>query len=118
MKINITFRVVGWVAASLVILALDCSEIPAASIPPTPIPLPTWTPSGQANEGNTVGVRIINNTGGSLTLNLSSPDAYSFTLQPGTNTIYVIPGTYNYTAWGCGTTASGTKKLSKGDEWT
>ena len=96
MNINITFRVVGWVAASLILLDLDCSEIPAASVRPTPIPLPTWAPTAQAKEGKTVGVRIINNTGGSLTLNLSGLAAYSFTLQPGTNSIYVIPGTYNY----------------------
>ena len=118
LKIESMDGVEGWVAADLVIYSLECSEIPAASIPPTLIPLPTFTPTTQAPQGKTVSVKIINNTGGSLTLNLSGPATYSFTLGPGTHTIQVIPGTYTYTAWGCGATASGSKKLTKGDEWT
>lgn len=126
LKIMTEKGVEGWVSAELVIYEMPCSDIPAATIPPTPIPLPTstpiplptFTPTTKASQGKTVAVKIINNTGGTLTLNLSGPATYSFTFTTGTHTIQVVPGTYTYTAWGCGATATGTKKLSKGDEWT
>ena len=62
LKIRKSNGVEGWVSAELVDYQLPCSEIPAATIPPTPIPLPTFTPTTQAQQGKTVSVKIINNT--------------------------------------------------------
>lgn len=45
---------------------------------------------------------IVNNTGGTLYLTLSGPAEYDFTIAPGNHTIWVVPGTYNYTGTGCG----------------
>lgn len=75
---------------------------------------PTPTPDTRP----TVSVTIINDTGGTLTLSLSGPATYRFTLGPGRHTIRVIPGDYSYTVWGCGgASKSGTQSLSEGDEW-
>ena len=109
----------GWVSSDLVEYEIPCSDIPAAAIPPTPIPQPTALPTNtDAPQGKTVSIKVINNTGSTLTLNLSGPASYSFTFATGTHTMQVIPGTYTYTAWGCGDTMSGTQKLQKGFEWT
>ena len=64
-------------------------------------------------------ILIINDTGGNLSLSLSGPANYNFNIPPGQQNIYVIPGTYNYTAKGCGgAVESGTENLSKsGHEW-
>ncbi|MBA7490598.1 hypothetical protein ES702_01136 [subsurface metagenome] len=64
-------------------------------------------------------ILIINNTGGNLSLSLSGPANYNFNIPPGQQNIYVIPGTYNYTARGCGgAVESGTENLSRsGHEW-
>ena len=75
---------------------------------------PTPTPDTRPR----VTVTIINDTGGTLTLSLSGPASYRFTFSPGRHTIQVVPGTYSYTAWGCGgASTSGTHNLSEGDEW-
>jgi hypothetical protein len=75
---------------------------------------PTPTPDTRPR----VTVTIINDTGGTLTLSLSGPASYRFTFSPGRHTIQVVPGTYSYTAWGCGgASTSGTHDLSEGDEW-
>jgi hypothetical protein len=118
LKIETSDGVEGWVSSELVTYELPCSQIPAAEIPPTPIPLPTATATKPAPTGKTISVKVINNTGGTLSMNLSGPASYSFTFTTGTHTIQVLPGTYTYTVWGCGTSASGSYKLSKGDEWT
>lgn len=62
---------------------------------------------------------IQNNTGGSVSINLSGPGSYSFNIAPGQKIIYVIPGTYNYKGTGCGSsTLSGTEDLSSPNfEW-
>jgi len=64
-------------------------------------------------------ILVINDTGGNLSLSLSGPASYNFNISPGQKNIYVIPGTYNYTAKGCGgAVESGTENLSKsGHEW-
>jgi len=64
-------------------------------------------------------ILVNNNTGGTLSLSLSGPASYNFSIPPGQQNIYVIPGTYNYTARGCGgAVESGTEDLSKsGNEW-
>jgi hypothetical protein len=118
LKIRTVNGIEGWVSSELVIFELSCSEIPSAVIPPTPIPLPTSTPTKQAPQGKTVSIKIVNNTGGNLSINLSGPASYSFNFPAGNHTMQVLPGTYTYTVWGCGTSASGTQKLSKGFEWT
>jgi len=117
LKIRTSNGVEGWVSSELVRYELACSDIPAVAVPPTPIPLPTLTPTSQAPAGKTVSVRIKNDTGGNISISLSGPASYSFSFTPGNHTIQVLPGTYSYTAWGCGSSLSGTKKLSKGDEW-
>lgn len=69
-------------------------------------------------DGKTITLKVQNNTGGLLTLVLSGPQSYNFTLGTGMNKITIVPGNYNYTVWaGCGS-ASGTKKLSGGLIWT
>jgi hypothetical protein len=114
----------GWVSSDLVTYEIPCNAIPAAPIPPTPIPAtpvppPAATPTTKAPPaGKTVSVKVINNTGGNITINLSGPATYSFNIAPGTSTIKVIAGTYTYTVWGCGTSSSGTAKLKEGYEWT
>lgn len=69
--------------------------------------------------GGQVKVTIKNNTGGSLTLYLSGPHSYYFSFSSGTSKMEIIGGKYDYTAYGCGTSISGTKTL-KGNNinWT
>jgi len=64
-------------------------------------------------------VLVINDTGGNLSISLSGPANYNFNIPSGQQNIYVIPGTYNYTAKGCGgVVESGTENLSSsGHEW-
>jgi uncharacterized protein YraI len=117
----------GWVSASLVIYDMPCNEIASAPVPPTPasaasLPSPTTVVDEQpdatkAPSGKTVSVKIINKTGGTLSLNLSGPADYSFTFGTGTQNIKVVKGKYTYTAWGCGSSSSGSKALDNGDEW-
>ncbi len=65
-----------------------------------------------------VKIVIKNNTGGILTLNLTGPATYNFTLSPGKQTISVIKGVYKYLARGCGgATKSGSKNLKSGTTW-
>lgn len=123
LRIKTSKGIEGWVSSELVLYEIPCDEIPSAPIPPTPKPrLATSTPAPTSKAtdkptGKTVKVRIINDTGGTLTLNLNGPANYKFTFGPGTQTINVIQGTYNYTVWGCGTSSSGSKKLKAGAEW-
>jgi len=118
LKIKTSKGVEGWVSAELIRFELPCSAIPAAVIPPTPMVLPTATSTTQAPQGKTITIKIINNTGGNITINLSGPASYSFTFGPGTHNMKVLPGTYSYTVWGCGTSTSGSKNLKKLDSWT
>jgi uncharacterized protein YraI len=117
LKIKTTNGVEGWVSVDLIDYDLPCNQIPSAPVPPTPIPVPSSTPTKQAPAAKTIRVKIINDTGGYITINLNGPAVYSFSFPPGNSDMWVIPGTYNYTTWGCGTSASGTQKLSEGFEW-
>jgi hypothetical protein len=117
----------GWITggAEYITLNLACADISQAQIPPsptpafspTPVPPPTQAATATA-ERPTVTVYVLNNTGGTLTLDLSGPATYHFTLAPGTHPIQVVPGTYSYTGTGCGgASKSGTMDLGEGDEW-
>jgi len=69
--------------------------------------------------GGMANIPIQNNTGGTVTLNLTGPATYHFSLAPGRSTISVLKGTYSYTAWGCGgASISGTKNLKGKNLWT
>lgn len=49
-------------------------------------------------------IRVTNETGGTLTLLLSGPASYRFSLPPGNTVILVLKGTYQFTGYGvCGT---------------
>ena len=97
LKIKTSNGVEGWVSTDLVKYDLPCNQIPS-------VPNPQLA-------------TVLSNPSGALTLNLSGPAVYSFTYGPGNHDMWVIPGTYTYTAWGCGTSTSGTQKLSDGFEW-
>jgi hypothetical protein len=123
LKIKTTKGIEGWVSSELVMYETSCNGISSAPIPPTPksvVATPTPAPASKPTEkptGKTIKVKIINDTGGTITLDLNGPASYSFTLGSGTHTIKVIKGTYNYAAWGCGSSNYGSKKLNDGDEW-
>jgi hypothetical protein len=73
----------------------------------------------QKQKSKEVRVKISNQTGGVVRLNLSGPGTYNFTLNTGSSVIWVIKGKYNYTAYGCGGAAiSGTRNLRNGLNWT
>jgi len=72
-----------------------------------------------AKAAGMVNVKIRNDTGGYVQLNLTGPATYTFSLAPGNSTIQIIKGKYQYTAWGCGgASVSGTKQLGGGITWT
>ena len=99
----------GWVSSTYVTYSLACSEIAQVSIPPVP------TPVTQASSCDlSSSIDITNDTGGTVTLYLSGPANYSFTLGTGDNTVSVCPGTYSYTAYGCAG-ASETGAMSAGE---
>lgn len=63
-------------------------------------------------------INIQNNTGGTVTLILTGPASYRFSLKSGKSTIMVLKGTYQFTAYGCGgASISGTKKLGGKAVW-
>ncbi|MBN2502280.1 MAG: hypothetical protein JXB38_15965 [Anaerolineales bacterium] len=66
----------------------------------------------------TVKIRIQNDTGGLMTMNLTGPETYSFQLPAGKQRINVIAGTYQYTVWACGGYSTGTEKLKGSSTWT
>lgn len=72
-----------------------------------------------AKGAKTIVVVIRNNTNGYMTLVLTGPASYRFSLAPGVTKINVLQGKYQYTAYGCGgASASGTKNLRGKNEWT
>jgi hypothetical protein len=80
---------------------------PTATFTPTPPPLPTNTPAPACEASSSIA--ITNSTDGQLTLDLSGPASYEFTLGTGDTTLPVCPGSYSYTAYGCGSASiSGT----------
>jgi hypothetical protein len=88
---------------------------PTATVTNTPRPLPTIpyytpTPACQASSA----ITITNSTGGTVTLYLNGPANYVFYLGTGDTTLSVCPGTYSYTAYGCGG-ASDSGSMTSGD---
>jgi hypothetical protein len=109
----------GWINATLITYNMPCNLLDIAAIPPTPTPKPAVPPTPTPCAGETVSISIKNETGGQVTLQLKGPCSYTFTLATGNSTINILPGTYSYTAYGCGgATLSGSKTFSGGDEWT
>jgi len=109
----------GWIRADLLEFSVSCSLLKVPAIPPTPTPLPYVPPTATACVGSTVSVKIVNNTGGIVTLNLQGPCTYSLRIPTGTSTINVIPGTYSYSGFGCGgSSVGGSKSLNASSEWT
>jgi hypothetical protein len=73
----------------------------------------------QKNSGGTVNIAVQNNTGGYITMNLTGPSYYHFSLGTGRSTISVIKGSYQYVVYGCGgASLSGTRKLTGKTVWT
>lgn len=108
----------GWITggSEYVTLNLSCSDIPAADIPPSPTPAAPPVPP--TPDRPTVTVFVVNNTGGTLTIDLSGPAVYHFVIQTGRHPIQVVPGQYNYTGYGCGgASKSGVITMEEGDEW-
>jgi hypothetical protein len=77
---------------------------------PTAIP-PTATPACERSGS----ISIKNDTGASVTLYMKGPANFTFSVAAGNQTISVCPGSYNYTAYGCGG-ASRTGTVGDGDE--
>ena len=75
-------------------------------------------PKNQKTGSGEAKVKIKNDTGGTIWLNLSGPANYNFTLAPGKTTITVLKGKYNFTIYGCGGGSStGTQQLKDNMEW-
>ena len=74
-------------------------------------------PSCNQPTKGSVKVVINNRTYGLLTLHLTGPDEYWVRIYPGTETIQVVKGTYDYVVWGCGDSVSGTKKIASKFQW-
>jgi hypothetical protein len=68
--------------------------------------------------GGLVRVTVVNNTHGYMRLILTGPANYDFQLPTGKNAITVIRGKYQYTAYGCGASMSGTVNMRQGRVWT
>lgn len=64
-----------------------------------------------------VNVYIVNNTGDRLGLSLSGHKNYFFSLPEGTTRIRVLPGSYDFTAYGCGKTKTGVEGLTRGGKY-
>jgi len=109
----------GWIRADLIIFSFSIDLLEIHAIPPTPTAKPYVQPTFASCEGETVPVSIINNTGGAVSLTLRGPCSYTFYVVGGSSSIAVLPGSYSYTAYGCGgTTLSGTRSLDGSIEWT
>jgi hypothetical protein len=117
----------GWVKADDLIYSVKCSDVDIVDIPPTPLPTATHTPhptktnTPRPQPINTLpppptplppcelsSIEIQNDTGAAMSLILSGPYSYSFWLGTCTTNISVCPGSYDYTAYGCGSSATGT----------
>ncbi len=82
---------------------LNPSFMPTPTPTATPRPLPTIpysTPVPACDASSSI--EISNTTGGQVTLYLNGPANYTYNLGTGGTTLYVCPGEYSYTAYGCG----------------
>ncbi len=91
------------------------TRTPTATLRPTNTlpPLPTWTPPPPIPPTPACGemgkIDVTNDTNGVLTLYLTGPAKYTFTLAAGNTLLNVCGGSYQYTAYGCnGSTGTGT----------
>jgi len=72
----------------------------------------------QKSGSATANVKITNDTGGTITINLTGPATYRFSFGPGKSTMSVIRGKYSFTVYGCGGgTVSGVKNLTSRLTW-
>jgi hypothetical protein len=109
----------GWIRADLIVFTFSIDLLDIHAIPPTPTAKPYVQPTFAACEGETVQVSILNNTRGAVSLTLRGPCSYTFYVVAGSSSITVLPGSYSYTAYGCGGAAlSGTRSLDGTVEWT
>jgi len=109
----------GWIRADLLVYSFACSLIEMHAIPPAPTAKPYVEPTFAGCEGDTVDVTIINDTGGAVSLTLRGPCTYTFYLGGGNTSITILPGSYSYSAYGCGgASINGTRDLGGSDEWT
>lgn len=69
--------------------------------------------SSQTKPAETVAIVIHNETHAQVHLQLRGPAQYDFYIDPGKKTVVVVKGKYDYTAWGCGSTLTGTLKFMK-----
>lgn len=117
--INLPAGGTGWIRVDLILFTFPLDLLKIFAIPPTPTALPYVPPAATSCSGDTVSVTIINDTGGSVSLTLKGPCTYTFFIGTGSTSISIIPGSYSYTAYGCGgANLSGSKSLGSGDEWT
>ncbi len=104
-----------WVWKELVtVIAGDIAIMPVftpAFIPLPTVMLPTAAPA--CDRGGTISIK--NDTGGQVTIYMSGTASFTFYVAAGNQTISVCPGSYSYTAYGCGG-ASRTGSVSDGDE--
>lgn len=90
--------------------------LPTVTPTPSPMPIPTavpYTPTPACDRS--ASIKIINDTGAQLTIYMKGPASFTFYVASGEQMISVCPGTYSYTAYGCGG-ASRTGSASDGDE--
>lgn len=115
LKVSLPNGTIGWVSKQNVSFDLSCNAIPTA---PYPTPPSTRIPVSPTQSCSTSEyLDITNDTGGTVTLYLSGPAKFTFYLSPGSNRLAVCPGTYSYTAYGCGG-AMETGTLNSGESWT
>jgi hypothetical protein len=72
---------------------------PTDTLEPLPTDVPVYPTSSCSKDGQ---IQITNSTEATVTLYLSGPADYTFYLGTGDTTLYVCPGEYSYTAYGCG----------------
>jgi hypothetical protein len=105
-----------WIKGSLVTVFGTVSIIPVFT--PPPMIYPTAAPAEPTPSCDRSGtIRIINDTGGLVTLYLTGTAKFTFRINAGSQDISVCPGTYSYTGYGCGG-ASRNGTVSPGDEIT
>jgi hypothetical protein len=123
---------VGWIGADKFTYSVDCSDVKALEILPTPFPSPTFTrrpptkvPSSGGNAPNVnscqvnSNIHITNRSGYPITLLLTGPGKFTFYLAADEySTVLVCSGTYNYSIYGncSGTSTTHTGKISDGDQ--
>ncbi len=82
-----------------------------AALPMPTIPAPTAAPA--CERSGTVSIK--NDTGGTVTIHMTGTASFTFSVAAGNQTLSVCPGSYSYTAYGCGG-ASRTGTVNDGDE--